>query len=151
MLPLSLIALAIVLAPLVLLYIPLYVWLRRTRRGTLRLTTPECEYDSVRFGNTLSWDEHCLYINGQPTLLFASDFCYWRVPCRSQWEPILKQYRSAGLNCVRVPLHWGFHSPEDGVYRFDGNADVEFLLALCERLELFVLAAPGPYIGLEAR
>ncbi|KAJ3062433.1 hypothetical protein HK102_008764, partial [Quaeritorhiza haematococci] len=39
----------------------------------------------------------------------------------------------------------------DGEYRFDGNRDIEYLLTLCEKLRLFVLAAPGPYICAETQ
>ncbi len=57
----------------------------------------------------------------------------------------------AGLNCIRIYFCWAVHSPDQGNYCFDGNRDVEFLLNLCEELELFVLAAPGPYICAETQ
>ncbi|KAI8142464.1 glycoside hydrolase superfamily [Fennellomyces sp. T-0311] len=56
-----------------------------------------------------------------------------------------------GFNAVRIYFHWGFHSPSEGVYNFDGNRDIEYLLNLCEELDLFVLAAPGPYICAEVQ
>ncbi|KAI8368826.1 glycoside hydrolase superfamily [Choanephora cucurbitarum] len=56
-----------------------------------------------------------------------------------------------GFNTIRIYFHWGYHSPDEGVYNFEGNRDVEFLLELCEELELFVLAAPGPYICAETQ
>ena len=46
---------------------------------------------------------------------------YWRVPDRNRWRPILQKYRSGGLNAVRIYFHWGYHSPNEGVYVFDGN------------------------------
>ncbi|KAI9310693.1 glycoside hydrolase superfamily [Dichotomocladium elegans] len=56
-----------------------------------------------------------------------------------------------GFNSIRIYFHWGYHSPDEGVYNFDGNRDVEYLLSLCEELGLFVLAAPGPYICAETQ
>lgn len=61
------------------------------------------------------------------------------------------QYKSAGLNCIRIYFHWGFHSSREGNYDFSGNRDLEYLLTLCEELRLFVLAAPGPYICAETQ
>ena len=46
---------------------------------------------------------------------------YWRVPDRERWRPILQKYRSGGLNAVRIYFHWGYHSPSEGEYVFDGN------------------------------
>ncbi|KAI9327580.1 glycoside hydrolase superfamily [Zopfochytrium polystomum] len=60
-------------------------------------------------------------------------------------------YKTAGLNCIRIYFHWGYHSPAEGVYHFDGNRDMDYLLSLCEELRLFVLAAPGPYICAETQ
>ncbi|KAI8386870.1 glycoside hydrolase superfamily [Blakeslea trispora] len=56
-----------------------------------------------------------------------------------------------GFNTIRIYFHWGYHSPNEDVYNFEGNRDIEFLLDLCEELELFVLAAPGPYICAETQ
>ncbi|KAH8548924.1 glycoside hydrolase superfamily [Umbelopsis sp. PMI_123] len=82
-------------------------------------------------------------------MIFSGEFHYWRLPDRTRWEPTLKQYKAAGLNAIRIYFHWGFHSPAEGVYHFDGNRDIEYLLNLCEKLNLYVMAAPGPYICAE--
>ena len=37
----------------------------------------------------------------------------------------------------------------EGVYKYDGNRDIVYLMKLCAELQLFVLAAPGPYICAE--
>ncbi|KAI7850100.1 glycoside hydrolase superfamily [Circinella umbellata] len=55
------------------------------------------------------------------------------------------------MNAIRIYFHWGYHSPAEGVYHFDGNRDIDYLLNLCEDLGLFVLAAPGPYICAEVQ
>ncbi|KAJ3297264.1 hypothetical protein HK104_000691 [Borealophlyctis nickersoniae] len=48
-------------------------------------------------------------------------------------------------------LPYRYHSPDEGVYHFDGNRDIDYLLTLCEEIGLFVLAAPGPYICAETQ
>ncbi|RIA85907.1 Glycoside Hydrolase Family 35 protein [Glomus cerebriforme] len=128
-----------------------YVWLLQSRKGTLPITTTDCAYNRNKYGQILNWDKHCLYIRGKPTLIFSGEFHYWRLPDRSRWESILKKYRAGGFNCIRIYFHWGFHSPDKGIYKFDDNRDVDYLLDLCEKLQLYVLAAPGPYICAETQ
>jgi hypothetical protein len=53
--------------------------------------------------------------------------------CRSVFQPVV---------CV-PSLSTGFLIIAEGQYEFSGNKDVEYLLTLCEKLNLFVLAAPG--------
>lgn len=106
-------------------------------------------YDHAGHGSTVSWDAGSLIVDGRRTLIFSGEFHYWRFPDASEWESVLLGYKAAGLNAIRIYFHWGYHSPRPGVYCFDGNRDVDALLSLCERLELLVLAAPGPYICAE--
>ncbi|CAG8778061.1 12834_t:CDS:2, partial [Ambispora leptoticha] len=47
------------------------------------------------------------------------EFHYWRLPDKSRWESILKKYRAGGFNCVRIYFHWGYHSPDNGIYKSD--------------------------------
>ncbi|KAL0088377.1 glycoside hydrolase family 35 protein [Phycomyces blakesleeanus] len=119
--------------------------------GTLNITTESVAYDRALYNTTLDWNKHTLIVDGEETMILSGEFHYWRVPDRSRWEPILKQYKSAGLNTIRIYFHWGYHSPDENIYRFDGNRDIDHLLGLCERLKLFVLAAPGPYICAETQ
>ncbi|PKK80814.1 hypothetical protein RhiirC2_859600 [Rhizophagus irregularis] len=128
-----------------------YVWLLQSRKGTLPITTTDCAYDRNKYGQILNWDKYCLYIHGNPTLIFSGEFHYWRLPDRSRWENIIKKYRAGGFNCIRIYFHWGFHNPDEGIYKFDDNRDVDYLLNLCEKLGLYVLAAPGPYICTETQ
>ena len=128
-----------------------WVWLRRRGLGSLEVTTAMVAYDHEAHSSILTWDKHCFYIHGNPVQLLSGEFHYWRLPDRSRWPSVLRQYKAAGLNCVRIYFHWGFHSPSQGVYLYDGNKDVDYLLRLCEDLRLYVLAAPGPYICAETQ
>ncbi|GJD06013.1 Probable beta-galactosidase B [Galdieria sulphuraria] len=103
------------------------------------------------YASHLTWTRRCLLIEGKPIPILSAEFHYWRIPDRNRWKRILESYRSLGFNCVRIYFHWGFHSPRQGVYDFQGNRDIEYLLQLCEELHLFVIAAPGPYICAETQ
>ncbi|CAO3667749.1 unnamed protein product [Rhizopus stolonifer] len=119
--------------------------------GNLDITTSSVAYNRTQYQPLLDWDKYALQVEGVPTQIHAGEFHYWRVPDRDRWASILKQYRTSGFNTVRIYFHWGYHSPDEGVYLFDGNRDIEYLLTLCEEIGLFVLAAPGPYICAETQ
>jgi len=108
-------------------------------------------YDEGQYGEILRWSRRAIWIDGKPIFLVSGEFQYWRVPDHSRWRSILAQYRAAGMNCVRFYFHWGYHSPQEGTYIFEGNRDMDYLLTLCEELGLFVVAAPGPYICAETQ
>ena len=119
--------------------------------GQLPITTSSVAFDHSRYGKIITWDKHTFYIKGKPFPIISGEFHYWRLPDKQRWKDILLTYKSSGLNCIRIYFHWGYHSPQQGVYLFDGNRDVEYLMTLCEELQLFVLAAPGPYICAETQ
>ncbi|KAJ3053237.1 hypothetical protein HK097_004746 [Rhizophlyctis rosea] len=119
--------------------------------GSLPITTASVAYDRFKYGHILTWDKHSLILHGKRTLILGGEFHYWRVPDRDRWHPILRQYKNAGLNTIRIYFHWGWHSPDEGVYHFDGNRDIDYLLSLAEKIGLYVLAAPGPYLCAETQ
>ena len=123
----------------------LYKWFFGSKK---MLTNPSHAFQSCH-ASSISWNHRSFSIRGQHTLLLSGEFQYWRVPDRERWRGLLQDYKSMGLNCIRVYFHWGYHSPAPNVYHFDGNRDVEYLLSLCSALQLHVIAAPGPYICAE--
>jgi hypothetical protein len=114
-------------------------------------TDRDFAFEQDKYRDILAYDANSLIIRGKRIFLASGEFHYWRVPDRSRWESILKTYKSCGFNCIRIYFHWGYHSPKEGVYHFDGNRDVDYLLQLCSKLKIFVLAAPGPYICAETQ
>lgn len=126
--------------------------LRKTALGSMHhITTESLAYNKDRNGHLLTYDKHSFIINGKRTLLLSGEFHPWRVPDRERWRDVLEMYKISGLNCIRIYIHWGYHSPAEGVYIFDGNRDIDYLLSLCTELRLFVLVAPGPYICAETQ
>ncbi|MFX0146815.1 MAG: beta-galactosidase [Candidatus Hodarchaeota archaeon] len=97
----------------------------------------------------ITWDKYSLKIDGKRIFLMGGEFHYWRCPDRARWHDILTMYRIAGLNCVRIYFHWGYHNPNEKKFYFTDNRDVDYLLNLCEQLGLYVFVAPGPYICAE--
>jgi hypothetical protein len=97
----------------------LYRYLRRINLGNLPITTASVAYNQAAYGNILTWDKYAFKINGEPVMLCSGEFHPWRVPDRERWRSILETYKAAGLNCIRIYFHWGYHSP--GMYKYSGN------------------------------
>lgn len=95
------------------------------------------------------WDKYSLKIDGKRIFLMGGEFHYWRCPDRARWQDILTMYKIAGLNCIRVYFHWGYHNPNENKFYFTDNRDIDYLLSLCEQLGLYLFVAPGPYICAE--
>lgn len=62
------------------------------------------------------------------------------------WEDRLLRAKALGLNAIQTYVPWNLHEPEPGKFNFDGVANLELFLSLCQKLELVVLLRPGPYI-----
>ncbi|KAA8497260.1 putative beta-galactosidase B [Porphyridium purpureum] len=108
-------------------------------------------FEYQKYGNKVNFSRHAFYVDGEPLVLVSGEFHYWRVPDRERWRPLLAALKAMGLNCLRFYINWGYHSPAENSYIFDGNRDIDYLLTLCEELQLFVIAAPGPYICAETQ
>ncbi|HEX8917171.1 MAG TPA: beta-galactosidase, partial [Chloroflexota bacterium] len=97
----------------------------------------------------VTWDEHSLLLDGRRLLLYSGEFQYFRLPSQSQWLDRLQKIKAAGLNAVSLYFDWQYHSPAPGQYDFSGIRDIDALLAMCQRLGLYVIARVGPYMNAE--
>jgi beta-galactosidase GanA len=100
--------------------------------------------------HTLTYDRYSLMIDGRRTYIWSGSFHYWRLPSPSLWKDVLQKMKSAGFNAVTMYFSWGYHSPRKGVYDFTGVRDVDHLLDDAQKVGLYVIARPGPYIEAES-
>lgn len=122
------------------------------RRAAIHERSQEATcYDAAKYGHIIDWTHTSILINGHPVSIVSAEFQYFRVPDRERWLPLLTDIKSMGFNTVRLYIHWGYHCPAEGVYNFRGNRDIDYLLSLCVKLQLFVIVAPGPYICAEVQ
>ncbi|KAF7232764.1 hypothetical protein EG68_09202 [Paragonimus skrjabini miyazakii] len=71
-------------------------------------------------------------------------------PCE-KWPVLLnvfRYYSFMDLQSLRY-VAWNVHSPEEGVYRFDGERDLEHFLELIHQVGLLAIVRAGPYICAE--
>ncbi|MFZ0041271.1 MAG: beta-galactosidase, partial [Solirubrobacteraceae bacterium] len=95
------------------------------------------------------YDRYSVIIGGRRVLLWAGEFDYYRLPSPSLWMDRLEEMKAAGFNAVSIYFDWDYHSAAPGKYDFSGVRDINRLLNDAQRVGLYVLARPGPYINAE--
>lgn len=89
-----------------------------------------------------------LFFDGKKTKIISGAIHYFRtVP--EYWEDRLRKLKACGFNTVETYIPWNMHEPIEGEFCFDGMADVERYIRIAEKIGLFVIVRPGPYICAE--
>lgn len=92
--------------------------------------------------------------NGDEIPLLSGEFHYWRVPAEN-WETAGRRILELGLSVVATYIPWNYHETSEGIYDFTGKTslqrDLDGFLRLMNRLGLYVIIRPGPYIYAEWR
>lgn len=85
------------------------------------------------------------YLNGEPFKIISGAFHYFRtVP--EYWQDRIEKLVNMGCNTVETYIPWNFHEPEKGNFRFDGMHDIERFIHLAEKMGLYIIIRPSPYI-----
>ncbi|MGN0457803.1 MAG: beta-galactosidase family protein [Eubacterium sp.] len=88
------------------------------------------------------------YLNGKKINIYSGTMHYFRIPCE-YWEDRLQKLKAAGLNTVETYVAWNMHEPEEERYDFEGQNDVVKFIKTAEKVGLYVILRPGPYICAE--
>ncbi|OME96722.1 MULTISPECIES: glycoside hydrolase family 35 protein [Paenibacillus] len=87
-------------------------------------------------------------LNGEPIQLISGAIHYFRV-VPEYWEDRLRKLKECGFNTVETYMPWNLHEPAKGEFCFEGIADIEQFIALAQKVGLFVIIRPSPYICAE--
>lgn len=87
-------------------------------------------------------------MNGKPFRFVSGTFHYFRA-MPGTWRHKLKTMKAGGLNAIDLYVHWALHNPEDGIYRWDGIANVKEFIEIATEEGFFIIFRPGPYICAE--
>jgi uncharacterized repeat protein (TIGR01451 family) len=98
---------------------------------------------------SVSFDNYSLLIGGKRVFIWSGEFDPWRLPSPSLWLDRLEKMKAAGFNAVTPYFDWDYSSPEPGVYDFSGIRDMNLFLNDAQKVGLYVIARPGPYINAE--
>ena len=102
-----------------------------------------------RAGQAVTFDQYSLLIGGRRTFVWSGEMHPFRIPSPDLWLDVLQKLKATGYNAVSFYFDWNYHSPRQGVEDFTGVRDMDRLLDLADRVGLYVIARPGPYINAE--
>lgn len=93
------------------------------------------------------------YLNGKPFQIISGGIHYFRV-LPEYWEDRLQKLKALGCNTVETYIPWNMHEPEKGRFDFYGEKvhgmlDVVSFVRTAQRLGLWVILRPSPYICAE--
>lgn len=88
------------------------------------------------------------YWKGKPVKIISGAIHYFRV-VPDYWEDRLLKLKAMGCNTVETYVPWNFHEPIEGQFTFKGQADLARFIKTADRLDLFVILRPSPYICAE--
>ena len=84
-------------------------------------------------------------LDGQPFRVLSGAMHYWRI-VPDYWEDRLRKLRACGFNTVETYVPWNLHERREGVFDFSGSLDIVRYVETAQRLGLYVIVRPGPYI-----
>lgn len=87
-------------------------------------------------------------LNGRSFRILSGAVHYFRIP-REYWEDTLYNLKAMGFNTVETYIPWNLHEPEEGVFDFSEEKDVEAFVRLAQKMGLWVILRPAPYICAE--
>lgn len=93
----------------------------------------------------LTYNEKSFLLDGKEIRLLSAAMHYFRtVP--EYWEDRLIKLKEGGFNTVETYVAWNIHEPEEGQFNFEGIADIVRFIKTAEKVGLYVIVRPGPYI-----
>lgn len=85
------------------------------------------------------------YLNDEPFRIISGAIHYFRVPAE-YWEDRLLKLKACGFNTVETYIAWNMHEKEEGKFDYSYMLDFEKFLSIAEKLGLYAIVRPGPYI-----
>ncbi len=95
-----------------------------------------------------STNQENFLMDGKPVKIISGEIHYPRVP-RQHWADRLQRLKSMGMNTVCTYLFWNVHEPEPGKWDFTGNKDFVAFVKEAQKVGLWVIVRPGPYVCAE--
>lgn len=88
------------------------------------------------------------YMDSKPFDIYSGAMHYFRtVP--EYWEDRLTKLKAAGFNTIETYVCWNLHEKKPGEFDFSGILDIEKYLEIAQKVGLYAIVRPGPYICAE--
>ncbi len=93
-------------------------------------------------------EQRLFTVEGKPFQLISGSIHYFRI-VPEYWQDRLEKLKAMGCNTVETYIPWNLHEPVKGEFHFDGILDVGHFIELAQKLGLYVVLRPSPYICAE--
>lgn len=87
-------------------------------------------------------------LDGKPFQIISGSIHYFRV-VPEYWQDRLEKLKNMGCNTVETYIPWNLTEPRKGEFHFDGLCDFEKFLDIAQKLGLYAIVRPSPYICAE--
>ncbi|MGN0539481.1 MAG: beta-galactosidase family protein [Candidatus Fimenecus sp.] len=87
-------------------------------------------------------------MDGKPINIYSGAMHYFRT-LPEYWEDRLTKLKLAGFNTVETYVCWNLHEPKPGEFCFEGMLDIERFVKTAQKVGLYCIVRPGPYICAE--
>lgn len=87
-------------------------------------------------------------MDGKSFRIYSGAMHYFRI-LPEYWEDRLLKLKAAGFNTVETYVCWNMHEPQKGEFDFSGRFDVRRFLQTAQKVGLYAIVRPGPYICAE--
>ena len=88
------------------------------------------------------------YLDGKPFRILSGAMHYFRIH-PAYWEDRMLKLKQCGFNTVETYCCWNLHERKPGVFDFSGRLDLVKYIETAQKLGLYVILRPGPYICAE--
>lgn len=89
-----------------------------------------------------------IVIHGEKFRIISGSIHYFRV-VPEYWQDRLEKLKAMGCNTVETYVAWNFHEPREGEFCFEGEKNLCRFIELAQKLDLYVILRPSPYICAE--
>ncbi|UCC21702.1 MAG: beta-galactosidase [Planctomycetota bacterium] len=101
-------------------------------------------------GDTVSFTNYYMELNGEPVLPVMGEFHYSRYP-RKYWEEEILKCKAGGMDIVPTYVFWSLHEEEQGVFDWSGDRDLRRFVELCAKNNVWTIVRIGPFCHGEIR
>lgn len=93
----------------------------------------------------LTIDGKQFLMDGKPFRIISGAMHYFRI-VPEYWEDRLRKLKACGFNTVETYTCWNLHERREGEFDFSGILDIAAYIRTAQKLGLYVILRPGPYI-----
>ena len=87
-------------------------------------------------------------LDGKPFQIISGAIHYFRV-VPEYWQDRLEKLKNMGCNTVETYIPWNLTEPKKGEFNFEGICNFERFLDIAQKLGLYAIVRPSPYICAE--